>query len=47
MLATMSIIGGSVMGLTIDELIMLITWVMLPFLNTVFLVFIHMTYPGV
>jgi flagellar protein FlaJ len=47
MLATMSIIGGSVMGLTIDELIMLITWVMLPFLNVAFLAFIHMTYPGV
>lgn len=47
MLATMSIIGGSVMGLTIDEVIMLITWVMLPVFNVAFLVFIHMTYPGV
>ncbi len=47
MLATMSIIGGSVMGLTIDEVILLITWVMLPFMNTAFLVFIHVTYPGV
>ncbi len=47
MLASMSIIGGSVMGLTIDEVIMLITWVMLPVLNTGFLAFIHMTYPGV
>lgn len=47
MLATMSIIGGSVMGLTIDEMIMLITWVMLPFLNVAFIVFIHITYPGV
>lgn len=47
MLATMSIIGGSVMGLTIDEMILLITWVMLPFMNTAFLIFIHTTYPGV
>lgn len=47
MLATMSIIGGSVMGLTIEELIMLMTWVMLPFLNVLFLTFIHVTYPGV
>lgn len=47
MLATMSIIGGSIMGLTIDELIMLITWVMLPVFNVAFLVFIHVTYPGV
>jgi len=47
MLATMSIIGGSVMGLTIDMVIMLITWVMLPVFNTAFLLFIHVTYPGV
>jgi flagellar protein FlaJ len=46
MLATMSIIGGSVMGMTIDELIMLITWVLLPVLNLAFLAFIHVTYPG-
>jgi flagellar protein FlaJ len=47
MLASMSIIGGSVMGLTIDEAILLITWVMLPVFNVAFLVFIHVTYPGV
>ncbi|MEE9323898.1 MAG: type II secretion system F family protein [Candidatus Aenigmarchaeota archaeon] len=47
LLATMSIIGGSVMGLTINELMLLITWVMLPVLNVGFLVFIHTTYPGV
>lgn len=46
MLATMSIIGGSVMGMTIDELIMIITWVLLPVLNVTFLAFIHVTYPG-
>jgi len=47
LLATMSIIGGSVMGLTINELMLLITWVLLPVLNVSFLVFIHTTYPGV
>jgi flagellar protein FlaJ len=47
MLATMSIIGGSVMGLTIDEMITLITWIILPFLNLAFIIFIHVTYPGV
>ncbi|UCC91322.1 MAG: type II secretion system F family protein [Candidatus Aenigmatarchaeota archaeon] len=47
LLATMSIIGGSVMGLTIGELMLLITWVVLPVLNVGFLVFIHTTYPGV
>ncbi|MEM5871804.1 MAG: type II secretion system F family protein [Candidatus Aenigmatarchaeota archaeon] len=47
MLASMSIIGGSVMGLTIEEMITIITWLMLPFFNVIFLVFIHVTYPGV
>ena len=47
LLATMSIIGGSVMGLTISDLIILITWVVLPVMNVGFLAFIHMTYPGV
>jgi flagellar protein FlaJ len=47
LLATMSIIGGSVMGLTINELMLLITWVMLPVLNVGFLLFIHTTHPGV
>lgn len=47
LLATMSIIGGTVMGLTINELMLLITWVMLPVLNMGFIIFIHTTYPGV
>ncbi len=47
LLATMSIIGGSVMGLTINELMLLITWVILPVLNVGFLIFVHTTYPGV
>lgn len=47
LLATMSIIGGSIMGLTINEVMLLITWVLLPVLNIGFLTFIHVTYPGV
>lgn len=47
LLATMSIIGGSVLGLSIPDLMLLITWVGLPVLNVGFLVFIHVTYPGV
>ena len=45
-LGIMSIIGGQVLGLTINDLITLITWVGLPFLNVCFLAFIHITYPG-
>lgn len=47
LLATMSIIGGNIMGLTIQELIVLITWVVLPVTNMTYLAFIHVTYPGV
>ena len=46
-LGVMSIIGGEILGFTIGELIQLITWVVLPFLNIAFLSFIHITYPGV
>lgn len=46
-LAIMSIIGGNIMGLGINDLIFLITWVFLPFLNIGFLAFVHITYPGI
>ena len=46
-LAIMSIIGGDIMGLTTSEIVTLMTWVMLPFMNVAFLLFIHITYPGV
>ena len=46
-LGVMSIIGGDVMGFTIKDIISLLTWVILPLLNVVFLAFIHITYPGV
>ena len=47
LLATMSIIGGNILGLTIQELIILITWIVLPVTNITYLAFIHVTYPGV
>jgi flagellar protein FlaJ len=46
-LGVMSIIGGEVLGMTIGDVILLITWGMLPLLNVVFLLFVHITYPGV
>jgi len=46
-LGVMSIIGGDVLGLSIGDLIVVITWVVLPALNASFLAFIHMTYPGI
>ena len=46
-LGVMGIIGGEVMGLSIQDLIFMITWVVLPALNISFLAFVHLTYPGV
>ncbi|MBM3303612.1 MAG: hypothetical protein FJY76_00815 [Candidatus Aenigmarchaeota archaeon] len=46
-LGIMSLIGGTVLGMTIDELILLMTWLVLPALNISFLAFVHVTYPGV
>ncbi len=46
-LGIMSLIGGAVLGLSIDELILLMTWLVLPALNITFLAFVHVTYPGV
>jgi archaellum biogenesis protein FlaJ (TadC family) len=46
-LATMSIIGGDIMGFSTGEIVMIMTWAVLPIMNTAFLAFIHVTYPGV
>lgn len=46
-LGIMNIIGGTVLGLGIPDLIVLITWVVLPVMNIAFLTFVHITYPGV
>ncbi len=46
-LATMSIIGGDIMGFSTSEIVTLMTWAVLPLMNIGFLTFIHVTYPGV
>ena len=46
-LGVMGIIGGDVLGLTVQDIIYLVTWFALPVMNIVFLAFIHITYPGV
>jgi len=46
LLAILSVIGGEVIGLTIPDLITLLTFGVLPFLNIAFLAFIHLTHPG-
>ncbi len=46
-LATMSIIGGDVMGFSTSEIVTIMTWLLLPIMNISFLTFIHVTYPGV
>lgn len=46
-MAIMSIIGGDIMGLTTGQIVTIMTWLLLPVMNTAFLVFIHITYPGV
>ena len=46
-LVMMSIVGGQVLGLGIQDILFLITWMIIPALNTGFLLFVHMTYPGV
>ncbi len=47
LLATMSIIGGEIMGMSIQDLMFVITWLVLPLLNIAFISFIHITYPNV
>jgi flagellar protein FlaJ len=46
-LGIMNIIGGTVMGLGIPDLITLLTFVALPVMNIAFLTFVHITYPGI
>jgi flagellar protein FlaJ len=46
-LAILSVIGGEVIGMSIPDLITLLTFVILPSLNAAFLAFIHLTYSGV
>ena len=46
-LIMMGMIGGNVGGLTIEQAILLITWVVLPVMNMIFLAVLHITYPGI
>lgn len=46
-LAILNIIGGQVMGLTIQEMTTLITYITLPIMNIGFLIFIDITHPGI
>ena len=46
-LVMMSVIGGQVLGLGIQDILFLITWIIIPAMNGVFLTFVHITYPGV
>lgn len=46
-LGVMGIIGGQILGLSIEDLILVLTFIILPILNISFLAFIHLTYPGV
>ena len=46
-LAILNILGGLVFGLTIEQMVALITFVILPVMNLVFLLFVHLTYPSI
>lgn len=46
-LGILAVIGGEVLGLSIPELITILTFLVLPGLNIAFIMFIHLTYPGV
>jgi len=46
-LAMLNIMGGLVFGFTIEQMVTLITFVMLPAMNIVFLLFVHLTYPSI
>ena len=45
-LGVMSVIGGDIMGMAAGDLIFLMTWVMIPLMNIMFIAFLHFTYPG-
>lgn len=45
-LVMMSLVGGSVLGLTAADILFFITWLGVPAMNVCFLAFVHFTYPG-
>ncbi len=46
-LVMMNLIGGDFFGLTVPDVIAMMTWVVIPGLNIAFLTFIHSSYPKV
>ncbi|HJW97344.1 MAG TPA: type II secretion system F family protein [archaeon] len=45
-LAVMSIIGGDIMGMAATDLIFLMTWMIIPLVNILFIVFLEVSSPG-
>jgi len=45
-LVMMGLVGGQVFGMGVNDILFLITWIIIPIMNVVFLMFIHITYPG-
>jgi flagellar protein FlaJ len=45
-LGIMSVIGGDVMGMAATDLIFLMTWLVIPLVNIVFIAFLHISRPG-
>jgi len=44
-LGVMSVIGGDIMGFAATDLMFLITWLLIPLFNILFIAFLHITYP--
>ena len=45
-LGVMSVIGGDIMGMAATDLIFLMTWLVIPLVNILFIAFLHISYPG-
>jgi len=44
-LGVMSVIGGDIMGFAATDLMFLMTWLLIPLVNILFIAFLHLTYP--
>jgi hypothetical protein len=42
----MSIIGGDIMGFAATDLMFIMTWLLIPLVNILFIAFLQLTYPG-
>jgi flagellar protein FlaJ len=45
-LGVMSIIGGDIMGFAATDLMFIMTWLLIPLVNILFIAFLQLTYPG-